>query len=101
MIKDLEQLPFTIEMAGIVITIAEDNKIQYGGEGIPAGVSHYGKQQIFLRTKDIELDLINHALYHEMFHWMLYLQGYYEINNDEEFVDRIALLMHDTMKSFR
>lgn len=102
MLKSLADLPMVIKIAGIDIKVTEDNVINSKDINVvAAAISLYPEQEIRLRIGDRQLDIINQALYHELLHWIFYLMNEFDICQNEEIIDRAALLLHGAMKSFR
>ena len=101
MLKSPDQLPMVIDIAGIKITVEEVKQLNKVKNKMTVGMSDYPNQKIILNTQDLGIDLLNQALYHEMLHWIFFLLNEFEICNNEKLIDSAALLLHDSMKSFK
>jgi hypothetical protein len=86
-------------------------KVQYksnviGPDGYPVlGLSEFLNNRIYVATsfqgKAIAEEVVEHTLYHEVSHFMMYLMNKQELNQDEAFVDVLGGLIAQLVKSMR
>ena len=97
MIKVEEKIPMSIELAGITIkTIDQPGMLK--SLGVIGGVN-YNEQVIMIDIASASKDTIMQVYVHEVIHFILFIMGKEELNDDEEFVDLLAHFVSQAIKS--
>lgn len=93
----LMRLPKMVTIAGIDIEIVQDDRLFENQQCL--GRACYQSQKIYLASGVVPEDTAMQVFYHELLHWIFYIHGDKERQNDEELVDRLAASLWQAEKS--
>lgn len=90
------RIPSSFKIAGLTITIEEDNNsLERDGY---IGKADFPFQKITLDCGLLPRETVEQAFFHEMVHWILYVMSHPNADN-EEFVDVFSHLLYQVMST--
>jgi hypothetical protein len=95
-------IPESVQLMGVTVPIIwwkdeerSEEELKYHGE------AHFSSKRIYLantcRGVDMTQELKEHTFFHELLHQILDSAGYKKQNDNEQFVDLIAGLLHQAL----
>lgn len=89
------RIPKSIDIAGLTIKVIERNDM-IKNEG-RIGTASYSTQEIFIDTSISATEHVEQSFVHEVVHYILFVMGKKELQNDEEFVDMFSHFIYQSL----